>query len=189
MGAAADVDVHGMTCAGCVAAVERAVAAVDGVSDVTVSLVEHSARVNGTFRDQDVVKAIEQIGYSASIQAAGHVFAESAGSSASLASLWWRSLVAGIVGFPLMFAGMAGFLPGLDKFWFGFAIAALTLGVLVFSGSRYFVGAALSARHLRANMDTLIAIGTGTAWVYSVGVTFAPWAIVGAEPHTYFEAR
>lgn len=65
----------------------------------------------------------------------------------------------------------------------------LTLPILFWSGSQFFVSAVQKARYLQSNMDTLVALGTGTAFVFSVLNTFFPQVLVsrGFEPHVYFE--
>ena len=67
-------------------------------------------------------------------------------------------------------------------------IGILTLGVLLASGRHFFVGAWKSFLNHSANMDTLIALGTGTAWLYSMVVVFFPEAVPAQARHVYFEA-
>jgi len=77
-----------------------------------------------------------------------------------------KALFAAIVGVPLFILGMFGVLPGFEQgsgrvFWF--VIGLITLSVLVHSGGHFFSGAFKSAKNHNANMDTLIALGTGSA--------------------------
>jgi hypothetical protein len=67
-------------------------------------------------------------------------------------------------------------------------VGILTFGVMYFSGKHFYVGAWKSFKNHSANMDTLIALGTGTAWVYSMVVVFAPDAVPLMARHVYFEA-
>ena len=67
-------------------------------------------------------------------------------------------------------------------------VGILTFGVLYFSGKHFFVGAWKSFLNHSANMDTLIALGTGTAWLYSMVVVFFPDAVPDQARHVYFEA-
>nr|WP_284143613.1 copper-translocating P-type ATPase [Vibrio alginolyticus] len=69
-----------------------------------------------------------------------------------------------------------------------FIVGLLTLGVLYFSGKHFFVGAWKSFVNHSANMDTLIALGTGTAWLYSMVVVFFPYLVPEMARHVYFEA-
>jgi Cu+-exporting ATPase len=67
-------------------------------------------------------------------------------------------------------------------------VGLLTLGVMVFAGKHFYVGAWNSFKNHSANMDTLIALGTGTAWLYSMVVVFAPDVVPLMARHVYFEA-
>jgi Cu+-exporting ATPase len=68
------------------------------------------------------------------------------------------------------------------------AVGLLTLGVMIFSGRHFYTGAWRSLRNHSANMDTLIALGTGTAWLYSMVVVLFPEALPAMARHVYFEA-
>jgi Cu+-exporting ATPase len=67
-------------------------------------------------------------------------------------------------------------------------VGLLTLGVMVFSGKHFYMGAWQSFKNHSANMDTLIALGTGTAWLYSMVVVLVPEALPEMARHVYFEA-
>ena len=95
------------------------------------------------------------------------------------------------MGAPLFILGMVGYLPALTSFsgqviWF--FIGMITLAVLIYSGRQFYKGAWHSFRAHNANMDTLIALGTGTAWVYSLVITIAPDVVPTLAQHAYFEA-
>ena len=67
-------------------------------------------------------------------------------------------------------------------------LGILTLGVMIATGRHFYTGAWKAFRHHNANMDTLIALGTGTAWLYSIVVTSIPGALPEMARHVYFEA-
>lgn len=95
------------------------------------------------------------------------------------------------LGVPLMLYGlitgeMSVNSPQEQFVWF--VVGLLTLLVMVFSGKHFYVGAWQSFKNHSANMDTLIALGTGTAWLYSMVVVFAPEAVPEMARHVYFEA-
>jgi len=69
-----------------------------------------------------------------------------------------------------------------------FTLGVITLGVMTLTGGHFFTGAWKAFRHHNANMDTLIALGTGTAWVYSMTVVSIPEALPEMARHVYFEA-
>ena len=186
------LSIAGMSCAGCVASVEKALQAVTGVQSASVNFAEHTAQVSGDVAVEELITAVKAAGYDAAELRGKEDEAEK-----EVAELiYYRSLlrkagVAGLVGIPLFVAGMAGWLPGLVNpsgriFWLLMGLA--TLVVLIYSGSHFFVGAWKAMRLHNANMDTLIALGTGTAWIYSMVVVAFPTAVPTLAQHAYFEA-
>lgn len=186
------LSIAGMSCAGCVASVEKALQAVTGVQSASVNFAEHTAQVSGDVAVEELITAVKAAGYDAAELRGKEDEAEK-----EIAELiYYRSLlrkagVAGLVGIPLFVAGMAGWLPGLVTpsgriFWLLMGLA--TLVVLIYSGSHFFVGAWKAMRLHNANMDTLIALGTGTAWIYSMVVVAFPTAVPTLAQHAYFEA-
>jgi len=102
---------------------------------------------------------------------------------------WQRAILAGVVGFGVMAGHMSGLFPHLHEgraFWAGAALFCLL--TMVFSGRNYFIGAWKQACHLSANMDTLVALGTGAAWLSSVLVIADPEFIPGGGNHLYLDA-
>jgi len=186
------LSISGMSCAGCVSSVERALQGVDGVSAASVNFAEHTAVAEGDAPVQALIDAVQSAGYDAAELTS--VADESEKEAVELAyyrSLLKKAVVAGVVGFPQFVLGMAGLLPTFATgsgrlFWL--AIGLLTLFVLVYSGGHFFSGAWKSARNHSANMDTLIALGTGTAWFYSMVIIAAPDLVPSMAQHAYFEA-
>ena len=102
---------------------------------------------------------------------------------------WQRAILAGFVGGMIMVGHMSGLFPHPQDgqlFWAGAAL--LCLLTMVFSGRSYYVGAWKQARHGAANMDTLVALGTGAAWLSSVVVIADPEFIPGAGNNLYLDA-
>jgi Cu+-exporting ATPase len=186
------LSLSGMHCAGCVARVEKALDVVGGVESATVNLAERTATVQGNVSVDALISAIEAAGYEAAeLRNVEDEEEKDAAEIVHYRRLMRRATVAAVVGMPLFVFGMAGMLPELSHgtgrlFWF--IVGLLTLGVLVYSGGHFFTGAWKSARNHNANMDTLIALGTGTAWVFSMAIVAWPdWVPVSAQ-HAYFEA-
>ena len=186
------LSLSGITCAGCVSRVQKAIDGVDGVESATVNLAERTATIAGNAPVAALVSAIETAGYGAAeLRSLEDEKDKEAAEMLHYRALLRRASVAALVGFPLFAFGMAGLLPELDDgfgraFWF--VTGLLTLGVLVYSGGHFFTGAWKSARNHNANMDTLIALGTGTAWLFSMVIVVWPeWVPVSAQ-HAYFEA-
>ena len=186
------LSISGMSCASCVSSVEGALQGVAGVSAASVNFAEHIAMVEGDASTQSLIDAVQSAGYDAAelISAADETEKEAA-ETAYYRSLLKKAAFAAVVGFPQFVFGMAGFLPTFETssgrfFWL--AIGLLTLVVLVYSGGHFFSGAWKSARNRNTNMDTLIALGTGTAWVYSMVIVANPSLVPSMAQHAYFEA-
>jgi Cu+-exporting ATPase len=186
------LSIAGMRCAGCVEAVETALRAAPGVSSAEVSFADHSAIVRGQADPEQLRKALQAVGYDAAVMeeldtAAGQEALELARYDALLK----KTKVAAAVGIPLMLGEHFDLLPMLGgpiagAVWL--LISAITFAVLVYSGGHFFVGAIKSLRHRQANMDTLIAMGTGAAWFYSTAAIIFSASLPPMARHAYFEA-
>jgi Cu+-exporting ATPase len=181
-----------MSCAGCVSKTEKALKAVQNVAHATVNFAEHTATVEGDVDPEALIRAVHEIGFQATVLADEEDMAEKeAEEQEHYFALLKKSAVAGILGIPQFVLGMAGALPDIDKvdgriFWLLIGIA--TFLVLAYSGAHFFSGAWKSARRHSANMDTLIALGTGTAWIYSMIILAFPELVPALARHAYFEA-
>ncbi len=180
-----------MSCAGCVAAVEKALQGVPGVERAQVNFAANTALVSGDVAVDTLIKAVVDAGYEAAELRSMEV--EQAERDAREALRYRRllqqSAVAGLVGFPLMVAGMAGWLPELAEatgVWAG--IGVVTLVAMVWAGGHFYSGAWKQLKHRSSNMDTLIAMGTGAAWLYSMAVVLWPDYVPVRAQHAYFEA-
>jgi Cu+-exporting ATPase len=180
-----------MSCAGCVASVEDAIKSVDGVLVASVNFAEHTATIEGEVSAETLVEAIRSAGYDAAqLTGAEDESEKEAAEMEHYRQLLKKAAFAGVIGAPLFVFGMSGMLPGFDGwgrlFWLG--IGLLTIMVLVYSGGHFFTGAWKSAKNHNANMDTLIALGTGTAWLYSMVIVANPALVPSMAQHAYFEA-
>ena len=186
------LSIGGMSCAGCVATVEKTLKHVPGVSEAAVNFAEHTARVSGTADARVLISAVVAAGYEAAELKSRAAEDEKAASEAAYyRSLQRKTLVAGIVAAPLFVGEMFMLLPALHSpggRLYGLMAGLVTLFVLVYSGGHFFRGAWKSFRNHNANMDTLIALGTGAAWVYSMAVVAAPQLVPTLAQHAYFEA-
>ena len=184
--------IAGMSCAGCVAAVETALRAVAGVTEANVNLVERTAQVTGAAQVATLLAAVREAGYEASeLRDASDESERDRAERARYRRLIRNALVAGALAVPLMLGDMAGVAPGLATpggrlFWIVAGLA--TAGVMLYAGGHFFSGAWRQFRHHNANMDTLIALGTGAAWFYSMLVALFPDSVPTLARHAYFEA-
>src|SRR3989344_2370753 len=184
--------ISGMSCAGCVSTVEGALKGVPGVAEATANLGERTAMVRGEVAVADLVAAVKQAGYDAAeLRGLEDESEKEAAEMAHYRALLRKFVVAAAVGFPLLVADPLDWLPHLATppgyvFWSVMGLA--TLFVLVYAGGHFFRGAWKAFRAHNANMDTLIALGTGAAWVYSMLVVLFPDVVPSLARHAYFEA-
>ena len=186
------LSILGMRCAGCVSAVENSLAEIEGVNSVTVNFADHSAIVKGNVDPEALKNAVKNAGYEAAImEGLEDPEDEEQRELKRYHSLLKKAAVAAAFGVPLMLAGHLGWLPDIGSEtgrWFWPQIALITLGILVYSGWHFYSGAYQSLRHGQANMDTLIALGTGSAWFYSCVVLDYYEILPPLSRHAYFEA-
>jgi P-type Cu+ transporter len=186
------LSILGMRCAGCVSAVEGALAAVEGVTEVTVNFADHSALVKGHSDPEQLTRAVKDAGYDAAIMEGMEDPAEQEQQEHQrYQQLMKKAKVAGGFGAFLMLIDMLNWMPDMGSpagKWFWSIVAIITLGILAYSGEHFYKGAYKSLLLKQANMDTLIALGTGSAWIYSCIVIDYQNLLPGIATHAYFEA-
>ena len=172
----AQLSIAGMHCASCVARVERELESVPGVTEALVDLAGESARVTyvpGAATVEALERAVEDAGYSA--HAKGDAPPEDdlarqdrdrAREYRTLMRKFWFSAAVGV---PVLVLSNAS-----DEIWVWRALALLTLPVLVWAGSQFYVNAWQALRHRAANMHTLIATGISAAYAYSLFAVIDP---------------
>ena len=186
------LSILGMRCAGCVSAIEGALSVLDGVTAVNVNFADHSALIKGKVSTELLISTIKAAGFDAAAMAAF----EDAEAQEQLELLRYKKLmnkaaVAGAFGVFLMLSEMLGWLPEMSTTigrWFWPEMAIVTLAVLIYSGWHFYSGAYKSLLLKQANMDTLIALGTGSAWIYSCIVIDYSEYLPSLAKHAYFEA-
>lgn len=158
--------VRGMSCASCAARVEAALRKVPGVAAAEVNFGAKSASVAGVASFEDLAAAVKAGGYE--LAAPGERPADrEAGEREALRAARNRFVTAAILGVPVFVQGMFG-VPFADMATaLGFS-ALLTTVLLAWPGRGFFVRAARLAVRFETNMDTLVALGAGAAWAYSM---------------------
>lgn len=158
--------VRGMSCASCAARVEAALRKVPGVTAAEVNFAAKSATVAGGASFDDLAAAVKAGGYE--LAEPGERPAErEAGERQALRAARNRFVIAAVLGVPVFVQGMFG-VPFSDaKTALGFS-ALLTTVLLAWPGRGFFVRAARLAFRFETNMDTLVALGAGAAWAYSL---------------------
>lgn len=186
------LSILGMSCAGCVGAVETALASVKGVTEVSVNFADHSALVKTSVDPELLKKAVQDAGYDAAVMEGLEDPSEQEERELiRYQRLMLKAKVAAFFGIPLMVFSHLGWLPAIGSDsgrWFWPFVAIVTLAVMRYSGGHFFSGAFKLLRHGQANMDTLIALGTGAAWLYSCIVIDYSSHLTQLAPHAYFEA-
>lgn len=181
-------NVTGMSCSACSARVEKAVSKVDGVSTCQVNLLTNSMMVDGTASREDIISAVEKAGYGASPAEGGAQTKSSdkasgggqSESDAALSKMKTRLVASVIILISLMYISMGHMMWNwpLPSFFDGNHVAMgltqmlLTILVMVIN-QKFFVSGFKGAIHGAPNMDTLVAMGSGASFIYSVYVLFA----------------
>ncbi|WP_206485108.1 heavy metal translocating P-type ATPase [Thalassotalea sp. G2M2-11] len=187
--------IEGAGCASCVGKIERALKATQGVDSAEMNFADRTVSVTGSVTAEALVKAVESVGYNAKpLDDSGAIDALSEKEEADWAyykKLMRDMTIALSLGVPLMIysivVGEMTVESNLERLsWL--IVGVLTFGVMYFSGKHFYLGAWKSLKNHSANMDTLIALGTGTAWLYSMVVVFIPDAVPLMARHVYFEA-
>ena len=190
-----ELDITSMTCASCARRVERAIGKVAGVQAVAVNLATESATVQGSATAAAVVSAVETAGYGAAerraeapVAAAGHPERETdtPRSEAYAQSQRRLFIAAALLSAPVLALSML-----MLRFPGSALIELILTTVVVFvCGWQFFATAGRLARHLAANMDTLIALGAAAAYgysVYTLAVAISAQGPLAAHPPLYFE--
>ncbi|MDI3441670.1 copper-exporting P-type ATPase CopA [Erwinia sp. V90_4] len=184
--------IDGMSCASCVSRVQHALQEVDGVSQARVNLAERSALVLGSAQPQSLIDAVTRAGYGAEIIEDDVKRREKQQQSAQAAvqRFRWQAALALALGIPLMLWGMVGdnmMLSATNRSgWL--MVGVVTLLVMAIAGGHFYRSAWKSLRNRTVTMDTLVALGTAAAWLYSMAVNLWPDLFPMAARHLYYEA-
>lgn len=189
--------ISGMTCASCVSSVEKALTSVASVTKAQINLAEQSALVFTTqpieVIEKDLLASVSQSGYQAQIIADPETqqqkqLEQQQAAQAHHKKSAWLGL---IIGAPLMLWGIVGgnmmIRNSQDQLAWG-VIGLVCLWLLATAGRTFFTNAWQALTHKRATMDTLVALGTGAAWLFSMLVVTFPQWFPAASRHVYFEA-
>ncbi len=194
--------ISGMHCAACVGRVEKVLLGVGGVVSAQVSLATETALVGsiqGVLDSMDIYNAVTENGYGIKIDKGSNeienVLQEKQRQrdlrSDVLMKKFWVGLLLSI---PVLIIGKISWLPGLSdldpvihrRLW---ALSAvLTIPIIGYVGGQFFVGAGKALKQRTANMDTLVALGTGAAWGYSFLVVILPSYFPEGTAIPFFEA-
>ena len=180
----------GMSCASCAARVDKTLNSQPGVQEASVNYASATAQV---VYDADVCSplnlkaAVQNAGYDLLVKGQGEEADEVEKAHADrYRNLKRRTMGAIVLAIPIMVLSMAF----MHLAWVNYVVWLLSTPVVFVLGRGFFVGAWKQLRHGTSNMDTLVALSTGIAYMFSVFNLFFPefWLKRGIEPHVYFEA-
>ncbi len=188
---------EGMTCASCVSSVEKALKNNEFVDQAQINLAEQTALIfTSKTRDlieNELIQSVKAAGYGAEFvdDAATQQQKQQEQQLRTQQAFLKNSVSALLLGAPLMawgvFGGSMTITTFNDQLAWGL-IGVVCLVLLATSGRSFFTNAWQSLMHKRATMDTLVALGTGAAWFYSMLVVLIPSWFPEASRHVYFEA-
>jgi heavy metal translocating P-type ATPase len=194
-----DLAIEGMTCASCVARVERALRSVPGVTNANVNLATERAHVTGQADATALIRAIEAAGYDARrAVSASAVSDETAARTAAEQSTLRRDLwTAAALSLPVFVLEMGSHLfmsvhmavlnsIGMQNSWY--LQFALTTAALIGPGRRFYAKGFPALIRLAPDMNSLVAVGTSAAYGYSLVATFAPALLPAGTVNVYYEA-
>jgi Cu2+-exporting ATPase len=190
------VPVTGMSCAACAVSVESTLKNTEGVANAGVNYANQSALIEFDPKLTDLPaldKVLQGIGYGFIInEDEDEVLAEQEKNQLEhYNSLKNKTIWTGVLALPVVMIGMFFMdYPYASVNYGNYIMMALTLPILFFFGKDFFTNAWKQAKHGKSNMDTLVALSTGIAFLFSTFNTLNPefWHAQGLHPHVYFEA-
>jgi len=183
--------IEGMHCASCQKPIEKALRDTAGVADVSVNLANREVSVESSVSNAILVAAVAGAGFEAVIDQIHSLEENDRINSEKFSELIRKTMLALGTGIALMIFAMVA--PAIGTQWnlehaTWLFIALLTSAIMYYTGWHYFTGAWKSLKAGSATMDTLIALGTGTAWLYSTVIVLFPALVPEIARHVYFEA-
>ena len=178
-----------MTCAACAVSVESMLKSVPGVADAGVNFANQSAWVAydpGVVTPEQLQQSVRSVGYDLLIDKENQEEEQASAQQRHYRQVKQRTIWSAVLSLPVVIIGMFF----MDMPYGNYIMMALATPVVFFLGRHFFVNAWKQARHGKANMDTLVALSTGIAWIFSTFNTFYPefWHQRGLHAHVYFEA-
>lgn len=180
--------VTGMTCAACASSVETILQHTDGVKSASVNFATNTVQVefDDSTNPDALNKALEDIGYGLIISDKEVSESVKEEQEKKYEAVKKQTIGAALLAFPVFILGMF-FMDWEPGRWISLV---LSIPVLFYFGSHFYTNAWKQAKHRKANMDTLVALSTGIAFIFSAFNTIFPefWHIRGIHPHVYYEA-
>jgi Cu2+-exporting ATPase len=180
--------VLGMTCAGCAASVESMLGTTEGVISAQVNFASNTVLVEYKkgVAPETLQKALQSVGYDLIVDAEDPNAAQEEAQHEHYEKVKKQTIGAAILTLPIFILGMF-FMEWIPGRWISLV---LSIPVLFYFGSGFYINAWKQAKFGKANMDTLVALSTGIAFIFSLFNTLFPefWHSRGVHPHVYYEA-
>jgi Cu2+-exporting ATPase len=178
-----------MSCASCAVSVTSMLQSTPGVQDVSVNYADQTARVeydSDSITPEGLRDVIRSIGYDLVIDTHNREQVQEQAQQDHYKALKQRTIAALLLSIPVVVIGMFF----MHMPYGNWIMLVLSTPVIFYLGRQFFINAFKQARHGKANMDTLVALSTGIAWIFSVFNTVYPayWHARGLHADVYFEA-
>ncbi|GAA3936141.1 heavy metal translocating P-type ATPase [Hymenobacter algoricola] len=197
----ATLDIEGMTCASCASAVEKSLSRAPGVHSALVNFATEKATVQylpGQASPATLKEAVVQAGFGVAERAPdtgaadrqAEIDRQKAVAYGKLKRRFWVAVgLAAVIMLLSMLMLWPALMARVSMAWLNYGLLLLTLPVLLYSGREFYTSAWNGFKHRSANMDTLIAVGTGAAFLYSLAATVAPGFFTrhGLLPEVYYD--
>ena len=184
------LNLHNVSCSSCVKSIEATLQNA-GVEQASVNFANRQIYIEGSLTPQQAIDSLKQAGYEATPVDKPNSTQSLNNDNAQVKQLLTKTFVAGVPGILLMLWQMTPFWPDMyatnGLVVLGF-ISIAVLSLMVYTGGHFFKNAYKAFTQHTATMDTLIALGTGTAWLYSTLLLIIPFDLPPSAHHVYFEA-
>ncbi|MED7789416.1 heavy metal translocating P-type ATPase [Francisella sp. 19X1-34] len=189
--------IEGISCSGCVAKIEKSLKVVYGVEKVSANVVDKILQIEGSMDITEIFAVLEKIGKPGVLEKKSQIRDVDRAKKEIKTSIK-QAVIAFVVGVILMAIQMhsesqdsvlyfSSDLSNIERLLIWLVLAIVTLAVMVYSGKRYYQGAWRQLKHLSSNMDTLVALGTGAAWTYSIIVILFEFYLPEQMLHVFLD--
>ena len=177
-----------VSCASCVKRIEEALSAQSNITHFQVNFAERTVSIEGAIEANQAINALSKVGYEAQ---SDNDEPQTNSTTAQSKVLIAKTTVAGVIGIGLLVLGLSPWQPDLNTLTG--QVTWLILGIISavaiwYAGGHIYKSAFKAFLNHHATMDTLITVGTGAAWIYSMIVSLAPHIVPANTRHVYFEA-
>lgn len=180
--------IKGMRCYSCVAHIESGLRAYDGVKSAHINFPEKMLIIKTHLESEAVIAALQKIGYE------GQRYEENTTEQEAFEhyqQMLKKFIAAVCVGLLIFLFSMFDLIPSVSETmgqWIWFFVGVITFALMIYAGGHFYRNAWVAFKNHYATMDTLIAVGTGAAWIYSMFITLFPDLVPSVAHHVYFEA-